>query len=344
VTRASEARVAVVGATGYAGAELVRLLSVHPGVEITIATSERDAGRPLGAVHRSLAFTGLELSAVDVDEIAARADFAFIALPHGASTAVVAGLLERGLRVIDLGADFRLSDRAVYEQWYGEHGAPHLLSEAVYGLTEFTRQPLRGARLVANPGCYPTGMLLATLPLADAITGPVIVDSKSGTSGAGRAAKTEHLFAEVTENVRPYGVARHRHQPEMQSRLSVAAGREQCVLFVPHLLPVARGLLSTCYVELGGAASEAGERLRSAYEGEGFVRVLGEGQWPEPRNVRGTNLAEIGWVGDPASGRVVVISAIDNLGKGAAGQAVHNMNVMLGLEEGTGLTLHPALP
>lgn len=337
-----EVGVAVVGATGYAGAELVRLLASHPAADLTVATSERDAGRPLGEVYRSLAATGLVLSRVDVEEVARGADVAFVALPHGKSTPVVAGLLDKGLRVVDIGADFRFAERDVYERWYGEHQAPQLLEQAVYGLTEYERGAVAGARLVANPGCYPTGALLALLPLAGKLVGPVFVDSKSGTSGAGRGAATNQLFAEVTENVRPYSVWKHRHQPEMCSRLALAGATTQ-VLFSPHLLPVARGLLSSCYVELEPGTDVAG-CFSAAYDEEPFVRVLGDDAMPEPRNVRGTNMTEIGWASDADSGRTVVMSAIDNLGKGAAGQAVQNFNCMLGLDEATGLDLSPALP
>jgi N-acetyl-gamma-glutamyl-phosphate reductase len=339
----AKVRVAVVGATGYAGAEVVRLLAAHDGVQIVCATSEKDAGRPLGEVHRYLAHVGLDLAAVDVNAILSRrVDAAFVALPHGASTPVVRGLVEGGVRVIDIGADFRFSDRALYEKWYGAHAAPELLSEAVYGLTEHARDAVQSARLVANPGCYPTGALMPLLPVADLIESTVFVDSKSGTSGAGRGASTSQLFAEVTENIRPYSVWKHRHQPEIRSRLA-AAGVDVSLVFAPHLLPIARGLLSSCYFTCG-AAAQIGARLAHAYAGEPFVRVLPEGQWPEPRNVRGTNLIEIGWSHDSDAGVATVVSAIDNLGKGAGGQAVQNFNRMFGFAETTALQSIAALP
>jgi len=344
VNAQSAVRVAVVGATGYAGAELVRLLARHPRASLTAVTSERDAGRVLGQVHRTLSFVGLTLEAADVDAVAKAADIAFVALPHGTSTGFVSGLLERGLRVVDLGADFRFSDRALYEQWYGPHAAPELLGEAVYGLTEHARAAVSGARLVANPGCYPTGALMALAPLADAVRGVVIVDSKSGTSGAGRKAATGQLFAEVTENIRPYAVWEHRHQPEIEFHVGAAGARDVHVLFAPHLLPVARGLLTACYFE-AEAGLDVSRRFSEAYGGEPFVRLLGEDGVPEPRNVRGTNLTEIGWRRDARTGRVVVMTAIDNLGKGAAGQAVQNFNCMTGIEETCGLDdLVAALP
>ncbi|RMF20703.1 MAG: N-acetyl-gamma-glutamyl-phosphate reductase, partial [Deltaproteobacteria bacterium] len=225
----------------------------------------------------------------------------------------------------------------------GEHGAPEILAEAVYGLTEFAREKVAGARLVANPGCYPTGALLGLLPLAERIEGVVFVDSKPGTSGAGRAAATNQLFAEVTENVRPYSVWTHRHQPEIECQLGRATSSQVPVRFTPHLLPIARGLLTACYVRLK-PGPPIGELYEQVYSGEPFVRILGEGGAPEPRQVRGTNLAEIAWREDEASGSAVLLTAIDNLGKGAAGQAVQNLNCMLGLDETTGLEQTPALP
>ncbi len=345
MSTASKARVAVVGATGYAGAELVRLLSRHPGVEITVVTSERDAGKPLARVHPSLAFLGLDLVSVADAELTRRAEFVFTALPHGTSAGLVRSLLESHLRVVDLGADFRFEDRALYEQWYGPHEEPGLIDQAVYGLTEFCRDRLAKARLVANPGCYPTGALLALLPLAAHIHGNVIIDAKSGTSGAGRTADTQQLYAEVADNVRPYKIAAHRHQPEIASRLEAAAGASVPVLFSPHLVPMGRGLLTVCYCDLGDLrASDIGAALTERYGGEEFVRVLEEGDLPEPRNVRGTNRAEIGWLKDSGSGLTVLLSAIDNLGKGASGQAVQNMNAMLGRPETTALEQIAALP
>ncbi|MFN2427828.1 MAG: N-acetyl-gamma-glutamyl-phosphate reductase [Candidatus Binatia bacterium] len=336
-------RVAVVGATGYSGAELVRLLSRHPNVRIEVVTSEQAAGRSLGDVHRTLGFLGLELEAVDAAAMAGRVDFAFTALPHGASTPVVATLVEKGVRVIDVGADFRFHDLDVYEKWYGPHAAPGLAGEAVYGLVEHARAAIAGARLVANPGCYPTSALMPLLPLAKHIRGPVLVDSKSGTSGAGRAAKVDQLFAEVTENIRPYGVTRHRHQPEIAEQLSGRAGGRRPVVFTPQLLPIARGILTTTYADIAEEV-DVGALLRDAYASEPFVRLLENGTMPEPRSVRGTNMVEIAWVRDEETSRVVLVSAIDNLGKGAAGQAVQNLNCMLGIDETTALEQLPALP
>lgn len=339
----SVVRVAVVGATGYSGAEIVRLLARHPNVRIEVVTSEQASGRPLGDVHRTLGFLGLDLEAVDASAIGPRVDFAFTALPHGASSAAVATLVDKGVRVIDVGADFRFHDLDVYGRWYGAHGAPALAGEAVYGLVEHARDQVKTARLVGNPGCYPTSALMPLLPLAAHLRGPVIVDSKSGTSGAGRAAKVDQLFAEVTENIRPYSVARHRHQPEIAEKLSLGAGARRPVIFTPQLLPIARGILTTAYADIDPGV-DVGAILRAAYANEPFVRLLEGGAMPEPRAVRGTNMVEIAWTREEETGRVVLVSAIDNLGKGAAGQAVQNMNCMLGVPETTALDLLPALP
>jgi N-acetyl-gamma-glutamyl-phosphate reductase len=336
-------RVAVVGATGYSGAELVRLLARHPNARIEVVTSEQASGRALGDVHRTLGFLGLELEGVDATSIAARVDFAFTALPHGASTPVVQTLVEQGVRVIDVGADFRFHDLSTYEKWYGAHGAPKLAAEAVYGLVENARDKVKDARLAANPGCYPTSALMPLLPLAEHIRGPVFVDSKSGTSGAGRSAKVDQLFAEVTENIRPYAVAKHRHQPEIAEQLTGKAGEKRSVVFTPQLLPIARGILTTIYADIPESV-DVGAALHAAYDDEPFVRLLEGGAMPEPRAVRGTNMVEIAWVRDPETGRVVLVSTLDNLGKGAAGQAVQNMNCMLGIPETTALELLPALP
>jgi N-acetyl-gamma-glutamyl-phosphate reductase len=336
-------RVAVVGATGYAGAELVRLLAAHPRAEVVCVTSEKDAGKPLAEVHRYLGNFGLRLSAASADTIlGAGVDLAFCELPHGASMSLIRRLIDGGARVIDVGADFRFSARSTYERHYGPHEQPGLLEEAVYGLTEHARERVRGARLVANPGCYPTGALMGLIPIASLIEGTVFVDSKSGTSGAGRAAATNQLFAEVTENLRPYGVWRHRHEPEIEEKVC-EAGAAARIRFAPSLLPIARGLVSACYVT-SQKCEEIGERLRGAYIEEPFVRILPEGVWPEPRSVRGTNMVELAWHVDANSGCAVIMTAIDNLGKGAAGQAVQNFNVMYGLDERVGLMLTPALP
>jgi len=331
-------RAAVLGATGYTGVELLRLLARHPGVELTHLSSEQYRGKRADEVYPFLSgVVDATLGAPDPAEAVAAADIVFAALPHGASAAIVVECLRRGARVLDLSADFRFRDAGVFARWYGEHPAPELLAEAVYGLPELYRERLPSARLVAVPGCYPTGALLGLTPLARAglLREPVLIDAKSGATGAGRSAKTEQLFAEVNENFRPYGIDGHRHWPEIEQELR-AAGAEAGAVFVPHLLPVSRGILSTMYVRLADG-SGLGDLYRRAYEKEPFVVLRGEGPPPELREVRGTNRCAIGWRWMPERNVALVVTAIDNLGKGASGQAVQCMNAMLGLPETTGL-------
>ncbi len=339
-------RVAVLGATGYTGVELLRLLAAHPAVELAFLSSEQYRGRAASEVYPFLAgIVDASLEAPDPDAVAAAADVVFTALPHGAAAPAVVALVRRGRRVLDLSADFRLHDAAVYARWYGEHAAPELLSEAVYGLPELHRDEIRRARIVACPGCYPTGALLGIVPLARAglVREPVVVDAKSGTTGAGRGAKVEQLFAEVNENFRPYAIGAHRHQPEIEQEAR-AAGAAGGVLFVPHLLPVSRGILSTIYVRMLGGRPPFEALFEEAYRDEPFVMLRGEGPPPELREVRGTNRCVIGWRWDEASCHAVVVTAIDNLGKGAAGQAVQCFNLMLGLAETTGLDAPALVP
>jgi len=337
-------KVAIIGASGYTGGELLRLLHGHPGLEVAWATSRRHAGTRVDEVYPHLqGFTDLVLGDPDPAAIPADVAAAFVALPHVEAMAVVPGLLARGLRVVDLSADFRLRDAAVYERWYGHaHAAPGLLAEAVYGLTELARERVRGARLVANPGCYPTATLLPLVPLARrGLIGEwgAVVDAKSGVSGAGRGARQSSLYCEVAEGLGPYSAGRHRHQPEMEQELEAAGGRPVRLTFVPHLAPLSRGMEATIYVEPPAGAGAAGvhEALAAAYAGEPFVRVLPPGRLPTIRDAAGTNLCRIGCTDDPRGGRVIVGSVIDNLVKGAAGQAVQNMNVMLGQPETAGL-------
>jgi N-acetyl-gamma-glutamyl-phosphate reductase len=338
--------VAVLGATGYTGAELLRLLASHPAVDVVFMSSEQYRERRVSEIYPSLAgVVEGRLQAADAERVAAAAQVVFAALPHGASAPLVQDLLARGCRVFDLSADFRLRDPAVYARWYGQHPAPDLLTEAVYGLPELYRERVRSARLVAVPGCYPTGALLGLVPLARAglLGEPIVIDAKSGTTGAGRGAKVEQLFAEVNENFRPYAIGAHRHGPEISQELA-AAGATGAALFVPHLLPVSRGILSTMYVHLPAAAEPPplDDLYHDAYGHEPFVVLRGTGAPPELREVRGTNRCVIGWRWDAASAQAVIVTAIDNLGKGAAGQAVQCLNVALGLPETTGLT-GPAL-
>jgi len=342
----SRVAVGVLGATGYTGVELVRLLARHPAVELAYLSSEQYRDRRAADVYPFLAgIVDAPLRAPDAGAVAGCAEIVFTALPHGAAAPVVRDVLRRGVRVLDLSADFRLRDPAVYARWYGTHPAPELLEEAVYGLPELYRDDLRDARLVACPGCYPTGVLLGLAPLAHAglLREPVIIDAKSGTTGAGRGAKVDQLFAEVNENFRPYAIGEHRHGPEIDQELR-AAGAAAGALFVPHLLPVSRGILSTMYVRIGGERPTLEALFADAYGDEPFVVLRGDGPPPELREVRGTNRCAIGWRWDASTGQAVVVTALDNLGKGAAGQAVQCFNVMRGLPETLGLDAPALVP
>jgi N-acetyl-gamma-glutamyl-phosphate reductase len=337
-------RVAVLGATGYAGVELLRLLARHPDVEIAFLSSEQYRSRRASEVYPFLAdIVDLELSGPEAWR-QSPADIVFTALPHGTAAPFVRDVLADGRRVLDMSADCRLRDAAVYARWYGEHAAPELLAQAVYGLPELYRKELRNARLIAVPGCYPTGALLGLVPLARAglIREPVVIDAKSGTTGAGRSAKVEQLFAEVNENCRPYAVGVHRHRPEIDQELLRAGAAAPCI-FVPHLLPVSRGIISTMYVATDADGARLATLFEDAYGAEPFV-VLRGGAPPELREVRGTNRCAIGWHRDDTTGRAIVMTAIDNLGKGAAGQAVQCLNVMLGLRETAGLDALALVP
>jgi N-acetyl-gamma-glutamyl-phosphate reductase len=338
-----QTRIAILGASGYSGADLVRLLALHPGARIVALTGERQAGKAMAEVFPHLA--GLELPRlIKIDEIDwAGVDFAFCALPHGATQAVVKTIPQH-VRIVDISADFRLTNVDSYAEWYGHpHQAVELQREAVYGLTEHRRDRVAAARLIANPGCYPTSAQLPLIPLLIAgLIDPdaIIIDSKSGVTGAGRELRQDSLFAEASEGIHAYGVGRHRHAPEIDQELSLAAGRPLKVSFTPHLTPMNRGILSTIYVRLsdGHDASDLRAALTAAYSGEPFVRVTPEGVAPATRHVRGSNMALIGVFADRVPGRAILVSVIDNLVKGASGQAIQNMNVMLGLPETTGLS------
>jgi len=346
--------VAILGASGYTGAELVRLLSRHPRVILSALTANRKAGQSMAEVFPHLG--GLDLPRLGTVEAMdwASIDFVFCALPHGTTQALILGVLEgphgARLRVADLSADFRLEDPAVYAQWYGhEHAAPDLQKEAVYGLTERNRAAIARARLVAVPGCYPTSAQLPLWPLlAAGLVEPdgLIIDAKSGASGAGREAREGSLHCEVSEGIHPYGIGSHRHTPEIEQELSRAAGRPLMVTFTPHLMPMNRGILSTIYARLTPGASVDSVRaaLAETYAGEAFVRVLPEGAVPHTRHVRGSNLALIGVHPDRVPGRVILTCVEDNLVKGASGQAVQDMNVMLGFDETLGLAQAPLFP
>ncbi len=338
----SPIRAAILGASGYTGAELVRLLVRHPQVRLAALTADRNAGKPLASVFPQFHGLGLPDLVAGSDVDWSGIDVVFCGLPHGTTQEVIAALPGH-VKVVDLSADFRLANIDTYAEWYGHaHRAPDLQAEAVYGLTELARDAVAQARLVANPGCYPTSAQLPLIPLIRAgviEADDIVIDAKSGVSGAGRAAKEGSLYCEVTEGIHPYGIASHRHAPEIEQGLSNAAGRPILVNFTPHLMPMSRGILSTIYVRLAGGAEVADLRrvLEAQYADEPFVRVLPPGVAPQTRHVRGTNACFINVFADRLKGRAIVVAAIDNLVKGASGQAVQNMNLMFGLPETTAL-------
>ncbi len=336
-------KTAVLGATGYAGIELVRILSAHPEAELKILGSQSYDGQPVSEVYGSFDHVlDMTCTKLDIDEVA-KCDVAFTALPHGASKDVIPSLIERGLKVIDLSGDFRYDDAAVYEKWYGqEHSSPELLAESVYGLPELYRDRIRRARLIGNPGCYTTCSILGAYPLLDSGIGKsenIIVDAKSGVTGAGRGLGLAYHFCECTENTKAYKVATHRHTSEIEQELSKAAKSEVMISFTPHLIPQKRGILSTIYINLNRkcTAEELTELYREFYKDEYFVRVKPVGTLPETKCVAGSNFVDIGIVVDERLCRAVIVSAIDNIYKGAAGQAVQNMNLIFGLDEKTGI-------
>jgi N-acetyl-gamma-glutamyl-phosphate reductase len=346
---ADRIRVGILGASGYTGAELVRLLVNHPRTEIAILTADRHAGKPLGAVFPHLAVLDLpDLIRIEDADWGA-VDAVFCCLPHGTTQEVIAGLPEH-LKVVDISADFRLRDVGTFAEWYGhEHLAPALQAEAAYGLTELNREAVKAARLIANPGCYPSTALLPLIPIIGAgqiDAGDIIIDAKSGVTGAGRGPKEANLFAEVSGGIHAYGIAKHRHAPEIEQELSVAAGAPITVNFTPHLMPMSRGILATIYVRLANGASAGDLRatLLERYAGEAFVHVAAEGVAPATRHVRGSNLCLMNVFADRVSGRAILVSVIDNLVKGASGQAIQNMNIMTGVEEGMGLEQAPMFP
>jgi N-acetyl-gamma-glutamyl-phosphate reductase len=340
-------KVGVVGASGYTGIELLRYLLQHPGVELVFVTSRQSAGQTIAQVFprlRGLEGSGLAFTAPDVADMAATgAAFAFLALPHGVAAEFATGLLQAGIRVIDLSADFRLHDAAVYEEFYGHpHPAPGLLAEAVYGLPEIRPDDIRSARLVASPGCYPTSILLPLIPLlrAGAVDpSSIVVSSMSGVSGAGRKEALPLLFCECNESVRAYGVPKHRHLSEIEQELSLAAGKPVRISFVPHLVPVTAGIATTTFATLTPDVTEetVGAILREANGGQPFVRLLGPGIGADTRHVAGTNFIDIGWSVDARTGRLILMSAEDNIGKGAGGQAIQSFNLMAGFSAETGL-------
>lgn len=337
-------RAAVVGASGYAGAELVRILSGHSHVSLSVVTSRQYKGVPFDTIYPALnGFVRLNCDDNDPAAICRNSDVVFLALPHKVSMTMVPELLDAGKRVVDLSADFRFKNRDAYEAHYQPHSCAHLMEQAVYGLCEVYGHQVVSADLVGNPGCYPTSVLLPLLPLVkEKLVDPatVIADCKSGVSGAGRGANQATHFCHVNESFKAYKVGGHRHTPEMEENISLCAGMPVKITFVPHLVPMTRGMESTVYVSLvsGTDITQVRQCLESFYRDKPFVRLLPDGRFPDTLHVKGTNFCDIGLNVDPGSGRLIVLSAIDNLVKGAAGQAVQNMNLMFGLDETTGLS------
>ena len=349
MAQADKYKIAVIGGSGYTGADLARLAACHPHIEIKALAAKTHAGKPMREVFPHLGLVDMpdlvDLDGVDWSDI----DAVFCGLPHGTAQDLIAGLPEH-LKIIDMSADFRLRDPETYSQWYGRsHDAQDILKTAVYGLSEHYRDEIARARLVACPGCYPTATLLALLPIVKAglvDAEDLIVDAKSGVSGAGRALKQNTLFCEVGEGLSPYAIGQHRHAPEIEQELSLASGAALTVNFTPHLVPMSRGELVTCYVRLNGKTSPDDLRaeLEKSYANSQFVRVLPEGTMPATQHVRGSNYCVIGVFADRIPGRAIVIAALDNLVKGSAGQALQNFNLMVGLPESEGLEQLPLFP
>ncbi|MGV8074845.1 MAG: N-acetyl-gamma-glutamyl-phosphate reductase [Syntrophobacteraceae bacterium] len=343
-------RVSIAGASGYTGFELIRILCRHPGVKLTTITSRAQSGERVDEFYPALRrHCDLVFQGTDPDMLVGDADLVFTALPHEAAMDLVPELLARGVKVVDLSADYRFRSADVYEQWYQRHKTPDLLPDAVYGLPELYRDRIRTARIVGNPGCYPTSVILAAAPvIRDRLIEPhsLIADSKSGVSGAGRGASLGVHFCEVNEGFKAYKVAAHRHTPEMEQELSLLAGEPLCISFTPHLVPMTRGILSTVYASLkdGVTGFDIEDCFKSFYRDAAFVRLSGTKELPTTLQVRGTNYCDIGWRIDERTGRLILVSVIDNLTRGASGQAVCNMNLMCGMPEGLGLDNAPWLP
>jgi len=342
-------RIAVLGASGYSGLELLRLVLRHPRLELAAVTSERRAGEAVADCFPALrGLVDLAFESADAEKLVGRVDAAFTALPHSTAAPLVAGLRKGGVTVVDISADFRLHSREDYATWYGTHGAPELFDAGIYGLPEVYGEALRGAELVAAPGCYPTGALLAMLPfLREGWVEPdVIVDSKSGASGAGRTLSDGFLFSELSGNVHAYKVAEHRHIPEMEQEASLAAGEPVAVTFVPYLLPVIRGIATSVFLRPRKALSAEAARdlLLRAYADAPFVRVLPAGETPSLQAVRGSNFCDVAAFVDERHGKLIVLSAIDNLVKGAGGQGVQCLNLTQGWDETEGLLEAPLVP
>ena len=343
-------KVSVIGATGYAGAELLRLLYNHPEAEVVYMTSESHAGEKISTVYPHLRglYDQTLIRMTETDKIARDSDLVFIGLPHGHAMAVGKAFEGKHVKIIDLGADYRFDDTNVYEKWYKvEH--THKDANRAYGLAELYRDDIKKAEIIGNAGCYTTASILALAPLVKnklIDVSSIVIDAKSGVSGAGRSAKLGNHFPEMYDNFKAYNVGGHRHTPEIEQALSGFAGEEILLSFTPHLVPMARGILSTCYAKLktGITADQVDAAYQELYQNEFFVRLLGRGAYPATKEVRGSNFCDLGWHIDERVGRVIALSAIDNLVKGAAGQAVQNFNICCGFDEKTGLLQVPVYP
>lgn len=348
-------KVGIIGATGYAGAEIVRLLQMHPQAQVVWYGSRSYIDQKYASIYQNLfKLVDADCLGEDMDKLADEVDVIFTATPQGLCSSLVSEEILNKVKIIDLSADFRLKDVSVYEQWYKlEHKAPQYIDEAVYGLCEINRDKIKGARIVANPGCYTTCSILTAYPLVkEGLIDPdtLIVDALSGVSGAGRGAKVANLYCEVNESAKPYGVANHRHTPEIEEQLGYAAGKEILINFTPHLAPMNRGILATEYATLNKIDGKlpTKETIRAAYEkyygNEKFIRILDDGVYPETRWIETSNYVDIGFKIDERTGRIIMMGALDNLVKGAAGQAVQNMNILFGFEESMGLDIVPCFP
>ncbi len=333
-------RVGIIGASGYTGRELIKILLKHPEVRIAHLTSETYKGKMISDVHNTLAqFINKRFESLSTEKVAGDSDLIFIALPHGKAQKPVAEFLNKGKKVIDLSADYRLKSKSLYERWYGlKHSYPHLLKGAVYGLPEIYREEIEKSSLIANPGCYPTGVILGLAPIMTYGLGDgnsIVIDAKSGVSGAGRRLDIAYHFSECHENLTPYSVGKHRHIPEIEQELSKISKEKVVISFTPHLVPMDRGILSTIYVNLKKETSlnKLWSFYKEYYRKAPFVQILPKSNFPEIRNVVGTNFCEIGLMVDERTNRMIIITAIDNLVKGASGQAVQNMNLMFGFRE-----------
>ena len=342
-------KVGIIGATGYAGSELVRLITQHPKAELVTMTSQSYAGQEYKEVYSNYSHLDYVCEEEHIEEMAEKCDVIFLALPHGVESKKINADILSKTKIIDLGADFRIQDVDVYEKWYTTHYSKDILPEAVYGLCEINRDKIKGKRIVANPGCYTSCSILSLYPLVKEgmiDLSSIIIDAKSGATGAGRGLSLGNHYCELNESVKAYKVASHRHTPEIEEQLSIAAGQDIVLNFTPHLIPMDRGILATCYATLNKKYTY--DDIRKAYEkhygNEHFIRLTKEGVFPETKWVKGSNFVDIGFTVDERTNRVIVIGALDNLFKGAAGQAVQNMNIIMGIEETTGIDYVPIFP